>query len=71
MHTALDLPLTAGTGKVVALTGVPATTLRKLARTDRAFPQPFSINERGDLRWPVAEVVRWLEAKAGRPLTAA
>jgi predicted DNA-binding transcriptional regulator AlpA len=56
---------------MTAITGLPGTTLRRLARGDPTFPQPFIINERGDLRWPVTEVVRWLEAKAGRPLIAA
>jgi predicted DNA-binding transcriptional regulator AlpA len=65
------LPLAASTGKVSTITGLPGTTLRRLARTDPTFPQPFTINDRGDLRWPVSEVVRWLEARAGRSLIAA
>jgi predicted DNA-binding transcriptional regulator AlpA len=69
--TQASLPLAASTGQMTAITGLPGTTLRRLARADPTFPQPFIINERGDLRWPVTEVVRWLEAKAGRPLIAA
>jgi predicted DNA-binding transcriptional regulator AlpA len=65
------LPLAASTGVTSQITGLPGTTLRRLARTDSSFPKPFTINERGDLRWPVAEVVGWLEARAGRPLMAA
>jgi hypothetical protein len=65
------LPLTASTGQMAAIAGLPGTTLRRLARTDPTFPQPFVINERGDLKWPVLETVSWLEAKAGRPLIAA
>jgi predicted DNA-binding transcriptional regulator AlpA len=65
-----QLPLAASTGQASAITGLPGTTLRRLARTDPTFPQPFTINERGDLRWPVPEVVRWLEVRAGRPLAA-
>jgi predicted DNA-binding transcriptional regulator AlpA len=64
------LPLAASTGQTAAITGLSGTGLRHKARTDPTFPQPFVINGRGDLRWPVLEVVRWLEAKAGRPLTA-
>ena len=64
------LPLAAGTGKVSEVTGLPGTTLRRLARTDPSFPKPFTINERGDLRWPLGEVVGWLEARAGRALAA-
>jgi predicted DNA-binding transcriptional regulator AlpA len=64
------LPLAAGTGKVSEVTGLPGTTLRRLARSDPSFPQPFTINDRGDLRWPLAEVVGWLERKAGRSLAA-
>jgi predicted DNA-binding transcriptional regulator AlpA len=63
-------PIAASTGRTSAITGLPGTALRRLARTDSSFPKPFSINERGDLRWPVREVVRWLEARAGRPLAA-
>jgi hypothetical protein len=63
-------PLTASTGQIEMITGVPGTTLRRLAKTIPDFPKPFTINERGDLRWPTREVVGWLEAKAGRPLLA-
>jgi predicted DNA-binding transcriptional regulator AlpA len=65
------LPLVASTGQATAITGLPGTTLRRLARTDPSFPQPFPINDRGDLRWPVAEVVGWLERRAGRRLSVA
>jgi predicted DNA-binding transcriptional regulator AlpA len=65
------LPLAAGSGLTSEITGLSQTTLRRLAKTDPAFPQPFIINDRGDLKWPVREVVSWLEAKAGRPLIAA
>ena len=65
------LPIAASTGQTTAFTGLPGTTLRRLARTDPDFPQPFTINERGDLRWPVPEVVKWLEQRAGRSLLAA
>jgi predicted DNA-binding transcriptional regulator AlpA len=64
------LPLAASTGQTSAITGLPGTTLRRKAKTNPTFPKPFVINERGDLRWPVHEVVRWLEARAGRPLAA-
>jgi predicted DNA-binding transcriptional regulator AlpA len=67
----LQLPVAASTGKTTAITGLPGTTLRRLARTDPDFPKPFTINTRGDLRWPVLEVVKWLERRAGRPLLAA
>jgi predicted DNA-binding transcriptional regulator AlpA len=63
-------PVAASTGVTTQITGLPGTTLRWLARTDPSFPKPFTINDRGDLRWPVAEVVGWLEARAGRPLAA-
>jgi predicted DNA-binding transcriptional regulator AlpA len=66
-----QLPLAASTGVVAQITGLPGTTLRRLAKTDASFPKPFTINERGDLRWPVPEIVSWLEGKAGRPLQAA
>lgn len=62
------LPLVAASGAIAEVTGLPQTTLRRLAKTDPTFPQPFPINDRGDLRWPVAEVIAWLEAKAGRRL---
>ena len=65
------LPVAASTGVTTQITGLAGTTLRRLAKTDQSFPRPFVINERGDLRWPVAEVVRWLETRAGRPLLAA
>ena len=65
-----QLPLAASTGVTSQITGLPGTTLRRLARTKPGFPQPFTIDERGDLRWPVAEVVAWLEARAGRRLVA-
>lgn len=65
-----SLPLAAGTGKVSEVTGLPGTTLRRLAKSDPSFPRPFTINERGDLRWPLGEVVAWLEHKAGRSLAA-
>ena len=71
LRTQTPLPLTASTGQLGAITGLPGTTLRRLARTDPTFPQPFIINERGDLRWPTLETVGWLETKAGRPLLAA
>ncbi len=64
------LPLTASTGKLAELTGLLGTTLRRMAKADQTFPQPFVINDRGDLRWPVAEVVAWFEARAGRSLAA-
>jgi predicted DNA-binding transcriptional regulator AlpA len=64
----VHLPVAASTGVTSQFTGLPGTTLRRLARTDASFPKPFTINERGDLRWPVAEVVAWLETRAGRPL---
>jgi predicted DNA-binding transcriptional regulator AlpA len=64
-------PLTGSTGRTSAITGLPGTTLRRKAKIDPTFPQPFTINERGDLRWPVREIVRWLEARAGRSLIAA
>ncbi len=64
------LPLAAGTGKVSEITGLPGTTLRRLAKTDPSFPKPFTINDRGDLRWPLEEVVGWLEQRAGRRLAA-
>jgi hypothetical protein len=64
------LPLAAGTGKVSEVTGLPGTTLRRLARTDPSFPQALHHQRRGDLRWPLGEVVGWLEARAGRPLAA-
>jgi hypothetical protein len=70
LRTQTRLPLTASTGRMTEITGLPGTTLRRLAREDPSFPQPFIINERGDLRWPTLETVSWLEAKAGRPLTA-
>jgi predicted DNA-binding transcriptional regulator AlpA len=70
LRTQTPLPLTASTGQMTAITGLPGTTLRRLARTDATFPRPFIINERGDLRWPTLETVSWLEARAGRPLTA-
>jgi predicted DNA-binding transcriptional regulator AlpA len=71
MHTMKSpMPLTASTGGVTEITGLPGTTLRHLARTDPTFPRPWPINGRGDLRWAVHEVVAWLEAKAGRPLAA-
>ena len=65
------LPATASTGGMTTLTGLPGTTLRRLAKTDPSFPKPFTINARGDLRWPVHEVLAWLEQQAGRPLSAA
>ena len=65
-----QLPLAASTGVTTQITGLPGTTLRRLARTDPSFPRPFTINDRGDLRWPVAEVVSWLERRAGRQLAA-
>jgi predicted DNA-binding transcriptional regulator AlpA len=64
------LPLTAGSGLTSEITGLSQTTLRRLAKTDATFPQPFVINERGDLKWPLREVVSWIEARAGRPLAA-
>jgi predicted DNA-binding transcriptional regulator AlpA len=64
------LPLTASTGKVTEATGLPGTTLRRLAKTDPTFPKPFTLAEGGDWRWPLAEVVAWLEARAGRSLAA-
>jgi predicted DNA-binding transcriptional regulator AlpA len=64
------LPLAASTGQTSAITGLSGTALRHRAKTDPTFPKPFVINERGDLRWPVREVVSWLEARAGRPLAA-
>ena len=70
MTLGTQLPLAPSTGVASRVTGLPGTTLRRLARTDPSFPKPFTINERGDLRWPLAEIVAWLEAKAGRPLAA-
>lgn len=64
------LPVAASTGVTTQITGLAGTTLRRLAKTDETFPRPFTINDRGDLRWPVAEIVSWLERKAGRPLAA-
>jgi predicted DNA-binding transcriptional regulator AlpA len=64
------LPLAAGTGQTAAITGLSPTELRRKARNDPTFPQPFTITDGGDLRWPVREVVSWLEARAGRPLAA-
>jgi hypothetical protein len=62
------LPLVAGTGVTSDVTGLPGTTLRRLAKDDPSFPQPFIINDRGDLKWPLREVIDWLEVKAGRRL---
>jgi predicted DNA-binding transcriptional regulator AlpA len=66
-----DLPLTGSTALVSQITGLPPTTIRRLTKVDREFPQPFVINDRGDLRWVISEVLRWLEARAGRALLAA
>jgi predicted DNA-binding transcriptional regulator AlpA len=70
MQDVQSLPLAASTGRMAAITGLPGTTLRRKAKTDPTFPKPFVINERGDLKWPVREVVSWLEARAGRQLAA-
>jgi hypothetical protein len=66
-----QLPVAAGTGRTALITGLSGTALRRLARTDPTFPQPFTFNGRGDLRWPVLQVVKWLERRAGRPLLVA
>src|SRR4051794_13965600 len=44
-----QLPLAPSTGTTSRVTGLPGTTLRRLAKTDPSFPQPFTINDRGDL----------------------
>jgi predicted DNA-binding transcriptional regulator AlpA len=69
-RTLRHLPLAASTGVASKLTGLSGSALRRLAKSDATFPKPYTINDRGDLRWPVAEVVAWLEAKAGRQLAA-
>lgn len=66
-----DLPLTGNTAFVSQLTGLPEGAIRRLPKVDPEFPKPFVINDRGDLRWVISEVLRWLEARAGRPLMAA
>ena len=66
-----DLPLTGGTTFVSQLTGLPPTMIRRLTKVDPEFPKPFVINDRGDLRWVISEVLRWLETRAGRTLLAA
>jgi hypothetical protein len=65
-----SLPLLASTGRLTAITGLPGTTLRRMAREHPDFPKPIVINDRGDFSWPVLPVLGWLEARAGRPLTA-
>jgi predicted DNA-binding transcriptional regulator AlpA len=63
------LPLAASTGRTAAFTGLAIITLRRLVRGHPDFPRPYKLTERGDLRWPLPEIVAWLEGKAGRPLT--
>jgi predicted DNA-binding transcriptional regulator AlpA len=62
------LPIAASTGRTVEITGLGASTLRRLAKADPSFPKPFRIAGDGDWRWPVPEIVAWLEVRAGRPL---
>ncbi len=63
-----DLPIAADTDFAGQVLGMSPATIRRLAKTDPSFPKPFAIGPGGRLRWPMAELLRWLEARAGRPL---
>jgi predicted DNA-binding transcriptional regulator AlpA len=65
-----SLPVAASTGQISQITGLAPTTIRRLERTDPSFPKPFRLEEGGAFRWPTAEVLAWLEQRAGRPLAA-
>ncbi len=65
------LPMVGGIGLVSSLIDKSPSTVRRLEATDQAFPKSFKLTEAGDRQWIIAEVLAWLEAKAGRPLIAA
>ena len=64
------LPMVGGIGLVSSLIDKSPATIRRLEATDQTFPRSFKLTEAGDRQWVVAEVLTWLEAKAGRPLVA-
>ena len=65
------LPVIGGIGLVSSLTDKSPSTIRRLEVTDPTFPRSFKLSGAGDRQWVVAEVLRWLEARAGRPLEVA
>jgi len=52
------------------MTGLSKSTIRRLEASDPTFPKSFKLDEKGDRQWVIAEVLAWLETKAGRPLAA-
>jgi predicted DNA-binding transcriptional regulator AlpA len=57
-------------GVVEDMTGLSKSTIRRLEASDPTFPKSFKLDEKGDRQWIIAEIMAWLEAKAGRPLAA-
>jgi predicted DNA-binding transcriptional regulator AlpA len=57
-------------GVVEDITGLSKSTIRRLEASDPDFPKSFKLDERGDRQWVIAEVLAYLERKAGRPLVA-
>jgi predicted DNA-binding transcriptional regulator AlpA len=62
------LPLVGSIGVLEDITGLSKSTLRRLEKSDPDFPPPFKFNEKSDRQWVVAELLSYLERKAGRPL---
>jgi predicted DNA-binding transcriptional regulator AlpA len=65
------LPLVGNISAVAEITNLSRTYIRRLEQSDPDFPKSFKLHETGDRQWIIAEVLAWLEARAGRPLIAA
>jgi predicted DNA-binding transcriptional regulator AlpA len=62
------LPGACSTGQLEDITGLAATTIRRLAKDEQDFPKPFVLEPDGDFRWNAVEVVAWIGRRALRPL---
>lgn len=68
LRTTRPLPVACSTGVLEDLTGLAATTIRRLSKDEPDFPKPFTVETDGDFRWNAVEVVAWIGRRALRPL---
>lgn len=58
----LDLKRLISTAEVARLAGVSASSIRRWREEDASFPAPLLLGDR-TLRWPLGEVLAWLESR--------
>ena len=63
------LPVVGNVSVISEITSLSNSSIRRFEQIDPTFPKSFKLHETGDRQWIVAEVLAWVEAKAGRSLT--